>query len=185
MLARDIDLLIVSKSDLNERVLPAGRLREPLDAARHAHAVLIPGGEADVSVVAERLGRTNAFGLESHYGDLPAGVRRVVAVAGIARPQRFFDALRARGYEVLREMAFRDHHWFSARDLEAAERAAAVVGADAIVTTEKDATRIDAGGRTIVWISLPMTITIEPERSFVDWLMARLREAQAQRGAAA
>ena len=41
------------------------------------------------------------------------GSRRVVAVAGIARPERFFAALRERGFDVVREMVFRDHHWFT------------------------------------------------------------------------
>ena len=76
----------------------------------------------------------------------PTG-RRVVAVAGIARPARFFDALRADGWDVAREMVFRDHHWFSHRDLAAIERAAADERADLIVTTEKDAARLDVEGR--------------------------------------
>ena len=191
---RDVDLLIVSPDDLDERVLPGGRLREPLRAARYADAVLVRGDDAAVSSVAERLGCGTSFRVDIRYGTLPPGVSRVVAVAAIARPQRFFDALRAQGYDVVRELAFRDHHWFSARDVEAAERAAAETGADAIVTTEKDRPRVDAAERadvksastpSAVWTSLPMTIAIEPEALFAGWLTARLQAARASRGAAA
>ncbi len=41
-LARDIDLLLVDERDLADRVLPAGRLREPLANASSAHAVIVP-----------------------------------------------------------------------------------------------------------------------------------------------
>ena len=44
-------------------------------------------------------------------------------------------------------MVFRDHHWFSHRDLAAIGRAAADARADLIVTTEKDAARLDGEGR--------------------------------------
>jgi tetraacyldisaccharide 4'-kinase len=46
-LARDVDLLVVAGGDLDERVLPSGRLREPLEAARAADAVLVPGTDED------------------------------------------------------------------------------------------------------------------------------------------
>jgi tetraacyldisaccharide 4'-kinase len=112
---------------------------------------------------------------------------RVVAVAGIARPQRFFDALRAQGYDIVREFAFRDHHWFSARDIAAIEHAARDAGADAIVTTDKDLARLDggAGQARPAWLSLPMQIAIEPPGLFRDWLTARLLAARARRGVAA
>ncbi len=45
-LERDVDLLLVSAADLDDRVLPAGRLREPLSAARAAHALVVPADEA-------------------------------------------------------------------------------------------------------------------------------------------
>ncbi|MGE0592632.1 MAG: tetraacyldisaccharide 4'-kinase [Vicinamibacterales bacterium] len=44
-LERDVDLLLVSAADLDDRVLPAGRLREPLSAAHAAHALVVPADE--------------------------------------------------------------------------------------------------------------------------------------------
>ena len=42
----------------------------------------------------------------------------VFAIAGIARPERFFADLTAAGWRVAGTMVFRDHHWFTARDVE-------------------------------------------------------------------
>ena len=84
---------------------------------------------------------------------------------------------------LIREMAFRDHHWFSAGDIEMIERAASEAGADLIVTTEKDSVRLDKV--RAAWAVLPLTMKIEPEDVFAVWLEARVRLARAQQGSAA
>jgi tetraacyldisaccharide 4'-kinase len=187
-LARDVDLLIVSPADLDEGVIPDGRLREPVSAARYADALLVPGTEDDARRVADATGCGRAFRLAVCFDPVRAmapGVphgARVVAVAGIARPQRFFAALRAQGWDVVREITFRDHHWFSARDVAAVAQAATKESAHAIVTTEKDAVRLDGLAQ---WAWLPMRMTIESEQEFIDWLAGRLARARVERGSAA
>jgi tetraacyldisaccharide 4'-kinase len=193
-LARDINLLVMSKGDLDESLLPFGRLREPLDAARAADALIVAGDEADAEVVASQTGVTLAFRLQLRHVE-PRVLfkeharitgRRVVAVAGIARPVRFFDALRAGGWEVAREFAFRDHHWFSHRDLAAIERAAAAEEADLILTTEKDAARLepdDVALSPVLWAAVPLEVSIEPAL-FMSWMQDRLREARRRRAGA-
>ncbi len=168
-LERDVDLLLVSPADMDDRVLPSGRLREPLTAAQFADAVLVPGTEEDVTQVAAAVGHHNAFRVVPHYGALANG-GRVLAFAGIARPERFFSALRSLGYDVARELTFRDHHWYSARDRETIQSAARETNASLIVTTEKDAVRCDFDVA-----ALPMTVSIEPAADFESWLMGRLR----------
>jgi len=183
-LARDLDLLILAAEDLEERLLPSGRLREPLDAAAHAHALLVPAGGEEA--VARRFPAADLFTVSREYGTLPE-VRRVVAVAGIARPQRFFDALRAQGLEIVREMPFRDHHWYKTSDVDAIARAARELGADAVVTTDKDLVRFDAvapAASAARVLALPMRIAIEPRERFAEWLRARLRVVRASRSAA-
>ena len=179
-LGRDVDLLIVAPADLRESLLPIGRLREPLAAARHADAVLVRGSDEERAVVAAHLGVSTVFALAAHYGELRVARPRVVAVAGIARPERFFHALRRQGVQVVRSFAFRDHHWYSRADVEQVERAAAELDAS-VVTTEKDAMRLAGVG----WATLPMTMSVEPQAMFGEWLMGRLRQARAARGDAA
>ena len=196
-LERDIDLLVVSPADLLERVLPSGHLREPLEAARFADALLVAGTDDEVTDVARELGHESAFRVAPRYGALAPGgrvlprrgeaggdvgldaQRRVLAVAGIARPERFFGALRTLGWDVAREVTFRDHHWFTARDLDTIQRAARESGASVIVTTEKDAVRLPGLPTTIPIAVLPMTVEIEPAAVFESWLLDRLAHARA------
>jgi tetraacyldisaccharide 4'-kinase len=176
-LGRNVDVLVMPATDLDEAVLPAGRLREPLDAASSADCLLVPGSAEDVSRVAAAFDRMPVFGVSNRYEPLQSfdsavsAGRRVVAVAGIARPERFFRALGEQGYDVIRELRFPDHHWYSARDLGRIRSVAQESGADLVVTTEKDAVRVAPQPG---WAVLPMTVAIEPEDLFASWLRDRL-----------
>jgi len=177
VLGRNVDVLVVPASDLDDAVLPSGRLREPLDAASSAHCVLVPGSPEDVSRVAATFDRMPVFRVTNHFGSLqgldasaPSGPR-VVAVAGIARPERFFTTLREQGFEIVRELRFPDHHWFSSDDLDRIRRIAKETSADFVVTTEKDAVRVAPQSG---WAVLPMTAVIEPPELFSSWLRERL-----------
>ena len=110
---------------------------------------------------------------------------RCPARAAIARPARFYRALADRGWDVRREITFRDHHWFSPGDVARIEAIAREVDADLILTTEKDAVRLDALVSGPLWAFLPMTVAIEPAALFSDWLLARLNAARANRQAEA
>ena len=67
--------------------------------------------------------------------------RRVLAFAGIARPEKFFSMLAEAGVIVAGTMSFPDHHPFSQADLRRVTDEAARIGA-APVTTPKDAVRL-------------------------------------------
>jgi tetraacyldisaccharide 4'-kinase len=179
-LARTIDILLVSPADLDERVLPSGRLREGLDAAHAADAVLVSGTSEDAVRVSSVLGVTKAFRVDTTFGALrplgegeapaPPG-SRVIAVAGIARPERFFHAVRAQGWNVVAELMFADHHWYTTRDLAEINNVAQGAHARIVITTEKDAVRV---GEQAWWAALPMQVAIEPADEFGTWLRGRL-----------
>jgi tetraacyldisaccharide 4'-kinase len=188
-LARDIDLLLADEGDLDDRVLPAGRLREPLSNASVAHALIVPGGSAGAAQqVASRLGIPAAFWTVRELGalrmlreadPLPAPTDGLFAVAGIERPERFFDDLRAAGHRVLGTRVFGDHHVFTATDLATIVDAARAAGAAAVVTTEKDAVRLEPltpPGLPIAAAALHTRI--EPAEAFTTWLLARLAQAR-------
>ena len=190
-LGRDVDLVVVERSHLDERLLPFGPLREPITAARVADALLVAGSDDDRNAIAATIGVETVFQLVPRYraprvlgaadgNELALSGRRVVAVAGIARPQRFVAALRDMGCDVVRQMMFRDHHWFSSRDTDAIGRAAVESGADVIMTTEKDAVRLNSVG-TLVWGVLPLELVIEPPDRFSAWLAGRLAAARRRR----
>ena len=184
-LARTIDLLVISPADLTEQVLPSGRLREPLSAARTADAVLVFGDAEDARRVAGDVGVPRSFFVTRHLrplqilseslGQLLPARAPVAAVAGIARPERFFDALR-NGHDVVRELMFADHHWFTAADVREIERQALAHGAVAVVTTAKDGVRLERHrtAMSLPWAILPIEVSIEPGVEFEAWLRQRL-----------
>ncbi|HEV7487581.1 MAG TPA: tetraacyldisaccharide 4'-kinase [Thermoanaerobaculia bacterium] len=85
--------------------------------------------------------------------------RRIFAFAGLADNEQFFASLRANGLNVIGTRSFRDHHRYTAADIASIKASAATAGAEAIVTTEKDAVKID--DRDIIAIAAEMII--EPE----------------------
>ena len=99
----------------------------------------------------------------------------VLAVAGIARPERFFADVERAGHTVAGTCAYRDHHRFSADDVRDMVATAHRVHAGAIMTTEKDLMRLLPFRPIAVSLAwLPLTADIEPAPSFRAWLSARL-----------
>jgi len=82
--------------------------------------------------------------------------RRLFAFAGLANNEQFFDSLRAQGLNVIATKGFRDHHRYTAAGIAALKETARVAGAEAIVTTEKDAVKID--DRDIIPIAAEMIV---------------------------
>jgi tetraacyldisaccharide 4'-kinase len=139
-LARDFDIVLVTGEDAQDRLLPAGRLREPLSSLIRADAVVLSG---DVSLdslpVAGKLLWRMRRGVVAH--DVPA---RPVGFCGIARPRNFFRDLESAGVEAQAEAIFRDHHRYSQQDVSDLATLRERSQADGFVTTEKDA--INLGG---------------------------------------
>ena len=185
-LARDVNLLLVSAGDLDEAVLPTGRLREPLAAATAAHALVVPGSASDAETVSALLGVRPWFTLEMRHGEpASAAITReqpVVAVAGVARPERFFAALVRDGWNVAERIAFPDHHWFTPGDVERVDRAARTARAGAVLTTDKDMARLAGSPLApprVPWVAVPLHASIGPADQFRDWLRQRLAAARA------
>ncbi|MEL6281599.1 MAG: tetraacyldisaccharide 4'-kinase [Pseudomonadota bacterium] len=141
----------------NGRVIPAGPLREPIMSAfgRADAAILIGDGNPfvprGVPVLRARL--TPRFTGMSFAG------LRVVAFAGIGRPEKFFDTLLAMGAQVVDAVPFPDHHKFSSAILTRLEQRAYANDAT-LVTTEKDAVRLPAWFRGRA-VTVPVTLGFE------------------------
>ena len=178
-LERDVDVVIVGRDDVVRPVtLPSGRLREPLDTLVAADAIMT----ADPDVVIEtRQADVPVFGLVRALG-AAAGITQdapVLALAGIASPQRFFDDIRAAGWQIARTLVFRDHHPYSSRDVARIASAAREAGARAILTTEKDYVRLlryRPFPMPTGWV--PLTMEPDPLPEFRQWLAGSLRAAR-------
>jgi tetraacyldisaccharide 4'-kinase len=130
----------------NGLCLPAGPLRAPLAAQlRHVTAVVIVGpGEAGARVAeaAASAGRTVLKArLEPDARARAVAGRKVVAFAGIGRPEKFFATMEAMGADVVERHAFADHHFYRGEEIERLRVRAQTQGA-VLVTTEKDAVRL-------------------------------------------
>jgi tetraacyldisaccharide 4'-kinase len=195
-LARDLDLLVFPASDpwAGGRLLPSGRLREPLGAASRASAVILtgvdpagdPGSVRGAGAALAQALRPRGFtgpGFASVTrpgeprradGTLLAPGERVFLVSAVARPQGFAAQVGKLGFEIAGKLAFPDHHPYPAASREKIAAAYRASGAAAVLTTSKD--RVKLAGR----LDLPaseiaeLPIQAEPEPAFWLWLDAEI-----------
>lgn len=169
-LARDVEVLVIDgrRGLGNGALLPAGPLREPASRAARCDFVVRNGGDAQPGEWAMRIGAGTPWRLmggEVDENQALAG-EPVHAVAGIGEPARFFDTLRALGFDPI-EHIFQDHHAFEASDLDFGDERA-------VLMTEKDAIKCRAFARPN-WYALPIDAQLPAE--FFDAVDARLQEA--------
>jgi tetraacyldisaccharide 4'-kinase len=144
-LARDVQVLVFDERGTgNGWPLPAGPLREPLPAQLPPRSLVVYNAARPTTTLPGFTARSALAGvctLQDWWAgaapSLPAlhalRGRSIVAAAGMARPQRFFDMLRAAGLAPT-ELALPDHHDFAALPWPADT-------AD-VVVTEKDAVKL-------------------------------------------
>ncbi|AKS42189.1 tetraacyldisaccharide 4'-kinase [Wenzhouxiangella marina] len=123
----------------NGHLLPAGPLRQPRSRLASVDLLLVKG--AGFSLPGAEHFELEAIGFRDLDGSLTEPLeawrgREVDAVCGIANPEGFADTLERLGLKV-RLHAFPDHHRFLARDFAGLDRP--------VITTAKDAVRIEAG----------------------------------------
>ena len=132
-LHRDFDIVMLPASDLNDTLLPVGRLREPSSALQRADAVVVYSEEETAVPSGTEVWRVRReIRLELPFD-------RPLAFCGIARPQRFFTELRDLGIRPADTVAFPDHHRYTLSDVDRLSRLKESTGAGGFVTTEKDA----------------------------------------------
>jgi tetraacyldisaccharide 4'-kinase len=134
-LARDFDIVLVTPEDARDRLLPAGRLREPMSALQRADAVVLMSGASKESFPLD-----GKLVWQARRGiDLPSNIPpNLVAFCGIARPQNFFAQLRTAGIEPIAEAIYRDHHSYEESDIQELLQVHQQSEAGGFITTEKD-----------------------------------------------
>ena len=140
-LAKDLSLVVVDGETGfgNGRVLPAGPLREPVaQGLARADAVIVTGeGRPPLGAFAGPVLHTHLI----HSGGPDIAHRRVVAFAGIGRPEKFFHAVAARGAEIVATKHYADHHAYTPAEIARLRSEVRSAGA-LLVTTEKDFVRL-------------------------------------------
>jgi len=171
-LAKDISLLAVDGAYGmgNGYLLPAGPLREPLaEALNRTDAVICIGKNRhqlafDKPVFDATLQPTGDVGWLQN--------QRVLAFAGLARPEKFYTSLSALGAELVGLYNFPDHHAYTERELDmlcyAAEKAGAIP-----VATAKDAVKFPAVYRERIRV-LTVALAFSDPAAWQKWLQSHL-----------
>jgi tetraacyldisaccharide 4'-kinase len=154
-LAADLALLVLDGGAGfgNGRVMPAGPLREPVDTALTRAGTVVRLGPDRAGLDARLKARgvaaplTGAVRPDGETAWLEGA--RVMAFAGLARPEKLFDTLSGLGADLVARVAFPDHHRYTDKDLHALASRAAAANAR-LVTTEKDWVRLPAAMRARV-----------------------------------
>lgn len=162
-LARDLNLVLIDATDPvgGGEMVPFGRLREPLTGLRRADAVVVtrsdrPFDQAQVRETVARYCRPETpvfYGYHDLTGlrrldregsarPMDFSRRRVAMLSGIARPDRFQSDLEHFAMRVVSRRDFPDHHRYGREEWEKIVAESRAAGAEAILTTEKDAANL-------------------------------------------
>lgn len=167
----------------NGRIMPSGPLRETLATGLARADLLLTIGSPKAQ---ERLGKEwpETQDHKRQYAQLQpleTGMdwqgQRVLAFAGIGRPEKFFATLKHTGADIVAKRSFPDHAEYSKTVLQRLEAEAKAAGAQ-LVTTEKDAVRLPAAFRAQVLV-LPVRIVSE-DWTILDDALAKLTPASEQ-----
>lgn len=156
-----VEIVLVDSTNpfANEHVLPRGLLREPVRNIKRAHFVFLTKSDGSGhEALKERIRELNPKAeiiecrhapryLENVYTSqqLDLGYlkgKKVVAMSGIAAPAGFEHELERRGSTLLERIRFADHHRYNQQEVIDIINKSHFLGADAIITTQKDAVRL-------------------------------------------
>jgi tetraacyldisaccharide 4'-kinase len=178
-LRRNLDIVVVDAETTNAQyLLPAGPLREPQCRLDNVDAIVCHGDKVSKNIKDKF--SEHAFEMQLHgqifynllnveqtvTADYFKG-KLVKAIAGIGKPERFFNQLTELGLNV-EGISFDDHHVFSAQDL-------AEISAEAIIMTEKDAVKCQSFAQAHHWV-LPVEAKIET--GLLTLVLAKLKTLQ-------
>jgi tetraacyldisaccharide 4'-kinase len=177
-LARDFDIVLVTPEDTRDRLLPAGRLREPLTSLSRADVVVLANGASPESFPLKdklvwRVRRSISL------TNVPS---RPVAFCGIARPQNFLLQLRTAGVEPVAQALYRDHHAYTERDVHDLLKLRQQSEAEGFVTTEKDAINLGAYLSALEPLAVvPVKMELVDAANAVDTMLRIIAERRASR----
>ena len=197
-IARNVDILLIDAIAPfgGGRLFPLGRLREPLDGIARADVILITRSRlSNLAPAIEReIRRYNPQApvflgsvepdcwVENRTGrTLPAGrppFQHAAAFCGVGNPQSFRRTLEAMGIPLVDWLEFDDHHRYRVHELRRIAHQFQASGAEAIVTTEKDAVNLCEHADDLLaplpLYCLKVKMTVEDEERFLAEIARRL-----------
>ncbi len=153
-LHRNCDIVLIDKNTLEKPfLLPKGRLRESFSALKRADIIYLTKGakrEALEKVLPQNI-KPNLKIFESTFVqaepynlyniNTKLNNTKIIAVAGIAKPNSFFEMLKNHNYQITKAIAFSDHHNYKIKDIKNIINNAKQKKITDIAITEKDAVK--------------------------------------------
>lgn len=186
---RNLDIICIDATDPfgGEKMLPAGRLREPKAGLDRADLVIITranigtgiavlrSGIADLNANAEIFASETAISGVVELEEFHTRTQRsqslikeskVFAFCGIGNPEIFFKQLWQDGFEAAGSKAFRDHYVYSQNDISGIEDLARDSAADVLLTTAKDAVKLQELQFTLPCYVVEIEMVIDYQEHF-------------------
>ena len=179
-LAREFDIVLMRERDFADRLLPSGRLREPLSSLQRADAIVVSQDFSGKSFSVHDLTIESC----ARQGKLiwrmkreftaPAAPTAPIVFCGIARPQQFFAQVRAAGITPAAEVEFRDHHAYDGSDIKRLLAMRGKLVAGGFLTTEKDAVNLGPLQEDLKPFAVAaLSLTLDHPNDVVDAILAR------------
>lgn len=155
-LYRDLNLLLVDTTEKNFYLLPKGPMREPVSAASRADVIILTRQEDtpddkvethfNASLLHTYFSPVALINLQTGVSQSPSVLKsdKVLAFCGIGNPQSFLKMLTDLGADVCESVLFRDHFHYTNKDIKEIGEKGRRLGVRYIVTTEKDAIKIES-----------------------------------------
>lgn len=188
-LARDLDIVLLTRKDVDDVLLPAGDLREPLAALRNADIIVLRDDEAESleAFIAVLTRETDAPPVWHIRRSLRFATKRAILTkrplvfCGIARPEGFSAMLAQHGIAPASTVNFLDHYRYTERDIDRLLREAHTHKADGFITTEKDAVKLTLGMRSRLERLGPLlvpelNVTFADERIVLEHLISMVEK---------
>ncbi len=170
-LARNFDIALVTAQDLVDRLLPWGRLREPVSSLGRANAIVA----REETVISPRVLQGKPVWRVRRGLDLNDAPSRPIVFSGIARPKFFLEELQELGVQPAAEIMFRDHQKYRDAEMKRLLQAKSGSMADGFITTEKDVlnlgTRISELGTVAV---ARVTMELLDADTALDMMLAKV-----------
>ncbi len=188
-LKRDFDIVLLPADNplSNGHFAPWGGLRDGQWRLKEADAIILVGTEHNSKEISELGLKLPIFTARRQPVELYtlAGIRtnldvvrgqRVIAFAGIAKPQNFQRTLSNIGAEVVAVVPFPDHYEYRAEDIRKIESCAEEVGADILITTEKDAVRLVGLQPRLQTYILAIEFAPDKPEELMELIMNKIRD---------
>lgn len=188
---RDLDIVCVDSTQplIEGKMLPAGRLREPVVSLERADAIVITRSEQapDIDELKSRISEVTTrpsifisrttikkIGPLNGQGEFEKN-KRVFAFCALGNPNAFFAQFKTQNVELVGQLAFRDHHKYAQADIAEIEKLAREANAEILITTAKDAVKLSDLKFEIPCFVAEIEIKIDDEADFRDLILGGTR----------